>query len=301
MQALFYKSLMLGSKLFGNWLFRLAAGTVAAGFFIFSPRRRAVGRRFYGALYPGKSHPQLNQCTFRQFQSFTHLFLDRYLQRQNDPLRYTFEGLDYIIEAHRRGEGAILLMSHMGSWEVAAHALKKRLTDLRLMLLMGIRQKEAIQKMQKESIRSDGITIVGIDQEGGSPFDIVEAVHFLRSGGLLSMAGDVVWRKDQRTITADLLGHRVQLPDAPYSLALVTGAPIIVFFAFRTDEGRYYIRAHEPIHVHAAFRRERPAAIQQAAQTYVNHMQDALRQHPYQWFHFDQFLGPNVSSTIPQK
>lgn len=294
MQALFYKSLILGSKLFGNWLFRWTAGMVAGGYFIFSPRRRAAGRRFYGALYPGKSHQQLNYCTFRQFQSFTHLFLDRFLQRENDPLRYTFDGLDYIIDAQRREEGAILLMSHMGNWEVAAHALKKRLTDMRLMLLMGIRQKEAIEKMQKESIQSDGITIVGIDKESGSPFDIVEAVHFLRSGGLVSMAGDIVWRQDQRTITATLLEHRVQLPDAPYSLALVTGAPIIVFFAFRTDAGHYYIRAHEPIHVHAASRPDRPAAIQQAAQTYVNHMQDALRQHPFEWFHFDEFLGPKV-------
>lgn len=294
MQALFYKSLILGSKIFGTWLFRLTAGIVAGGFFIFSPRRRAVGRRFYGALYPGKNRRKLDYCTFRQFQSFTHLFLDRHLQRENDPLRYTFDGLDYIIEAQRRKEGAILLMSHMGSWEVAAHALKKRLTDMRLMLLMGIRQKEAIQKMQKESIRSDGITIVGIDQDGGSPFDILEAVHFLRNGGLISMAGDVVWREDQRTVTATLLGHRIRLPDAPYSLALVTGAPIIVFFAFRTDVGHYTIRAHEPIHVRAASRPDRPSAIQQAAQTYVDHMQEALLQHPYEWFHFDEFLGPKV-------
>ncbi len=294
MQALFYKSLILGSKIFGTWLFRLAAGIVAGGYFIFSPRRRAVGRVFYGALYPDKSRRQLNFCTFRQFQSFTHLFLDRHLQRENDPLRYTFEGLDYIIEAQRRGQGAILLMSHMGCWEVAAHALKKRLADMRLMLLMGIRQKEAIEKMQKESIQSDGVTIVGIDKNGGSPFDIVGAVHFLRSGGLVSMAGDMVWRQDQRTLTAALLGHRVRLPEAPYSLALVTGAPIIVFFAFRTGQDHYFIRAHEPIHVHAASRPDRPAAIQQAAQTYVDHMQEALRRHPYEWFHFDSFLGPKV-------
>ena len=294
MQALFYKSLILGSQIFGTWLFRLTAGIVAGGYFIFSPRRRAIGRRFYRALYPDNSSRHLNYCTFRQFQSFTHLFLDRHLQRENDPLRYTFEGLDYIIEAQRREKGAILLMSHMGNWEVAAHALKKRLVDMRLMLLMGIRQKEAIEKMQKESIQSDGITIVGIDKEGGSPFDIVEAVHFLRSGGLVSMAGDMVWREDQRTLTATLLGHRVQLPDAPYSLALVTGAPIIVFFAFRTGQGHYYIRAHEPIHVYAASRSERPAAIRQAAQTYVDHMQNAMRRHPFEWFHFDEFLGPKV-------
>jgi predicted LPLAT superfamily acyltransferase len=294
MQALFYKSLIVGSKIFGTWLFRLTAGMIAAGYFIFSPRRRTVGRRFYGALYPAKSHRQLNRCTFRQFLSFTHLFLDRHLQRENDPLHYAFDGLDHIVEAQRRGKGAILLMSHMGSWEVAAHALKKRLADMRLLLLMGIRRKEAIEKLQKESIQSDGITILGIDQEGGSPFDIVEAVRFLQNGDLISLAGDIVWRDNQRTVAATLLGHRVRLPDAPYSLALVTGAPIIVFFAFRTGAGRYTIRAHEPIGVRAASRSDRPAAIRQAAQIYMNHMQEALHRHPFQWFHFDRFLGPKV-------
>jgi predicted LPLAT superfamily acyltransferase len=294
MQTLFYKSLILVSKIFGSWLFRLAAGIVAGGYFITSARRRAVGRRFYRTLYPDKNRIQLNYCTFRQYQSFTHVFLDRFLQRENNHMRYTIEGLDYILEAQRRQQGAILLMSHMGNWEVAAHALKKRLSDMRLMLLMGIRQKEAIEKIQKESIRKDGITIAGIDQDGGSPFDIVEAVHFLKSGGLISMAGDIVWREDQRTITATLLGHRVRLPDAPYSLALVTGAPIIVFFAFRAGAGHYSIRALEPIRVHAASRPERPAAIQRAAQTYVDHVQEALRLHPFEWFHFDEFLGPKV-------
>lgn len=294
MQTLFYKSLILASNIFGTWLFRLTAGIVAGGYFITSARRRAVGRRFYRTLYPGKSRAQLNYCTFRQYQHFTHVFLDRFLQREKSDLRYTIDGLDYILAAQRRRQGAILLMSHMGNWEVAAHALKKRLADMRLMLLMGVRQKEAIEKIQKESIRDDGITIVGIDKNGGSPFDIVEAVHFLKSGGLISMAGDIVWRDDQRTLTATLLGHQVHLPDAPYSLALVTGVPIIVFFAFRTAEGHYSIRALEPIRVHADSRPERPAAIQRAAQTYVDHVQDALRRHPFEWFHFDEFLGPKV-------
>ena len=294
MQALFYKLLISGSKAFGTWVFGLLAGMIAGGYFIFSPRRRSIGRRFYGALYPEKNHSQLNYCTFKQFQSFTNVFWDRHLQLESDDLRFTISGMNHILQAQKQKKGAILLMSHMGNWEVAAHGLKKRLSNLQLMLLMGIRQKEAIEKIQKESIRKDGIKIFGIDQGGGSPFDIVEAVNFLRQGGFVSMAGDIVWRDDQRAITATLLGHRVRLPDAPYSLALVTGAPIIVFFAFRAAEGHYRIRALDPIYVRAGTRADRPAAIKNAAQTYMDHMQDALRQHPFEWFHFEPFLGPKV-------
>ena len=45
------------------------------------------------------------------------------------------------------------------------------------------------------------------------------------------MAGDVVWRPDQRVVPARFLGHTVQLPEAPFMLALVSGAPLYVFFA----------------------------------------------------------------------
>jgi predicted LPLAT superfamily acyltransferase len=294
MQALFYNILIWASRFCGTWIFSFSAGLVAAGYFVFSPHRRAVGRRFYGILYPDKRPAQLNLCTWKQFQSFTHVYLDRHLQRRQDTLRHTIEGRQYIQGALEQHTGAILLMSHLGNWEVAAHALKKQFGNLKLMLLMGIRHKEAIEKIQKTSVHQDGIRIVGIDEGGGSPFDIVEAVQFLQQGGLVSMTGDRIWRSDQRSVSATLLGRQVRLPEAPYALALVTGAPIIVFFAFRTGNRQYRIRAMAPIFVTAATRDQRPAAIQKAAQGYADHLEQVLVRHPFEWFHFDDILGPKL-------
>ena len=73
--------------------------------------------------------------------------------------------------------------------------------ELRLLLYMGIRHKEQIEGMQKESIRESGIRIVAADREGGSPFDMVESIRFLKSGGLVSMTGDMLWKEDQRAIS----------------------------------------------------------------------------------------------------
>lgn len=298
MQALFYKTLIWASKYCGTWIFSFSASVVAAGYFLFSPRRRAVGRRFYKALYPDKTTAQLNYCTWKQFQSFTRVFLDRHLQRQGDLLHHTIEGLDHIVDAGKLQKGTILLMSHIGNWEVAAHALKNKKSDLKLMLLMGIRHKEAIEKIQKTSVHQDGIRIVGIDEDGGSPFDILEAVHFLQAGGVVSMTGDLIWRPDQRLVSATLLGRPVRLPEAPYALALVTGAPIIVFFAIRIGNRQYQIRAQAPIYVTAATRDQRAVAIQQAAQAYANELEQVLVQHPFEWFHFDHFLGPKEAGKM---
>jgi predicted LPLAT superfamily acyltransferase len=132
--------------------------------------------------------------------------------------------------------------------------------------------------------------VVGVDESGGSPLDIVEAVRFLGRGGAVSLAGDIVWRGGQRSVQARLLGRDIRLPEAPYLLSLLSGAPLIVFFAFRTGRRRYRFTAAPPVSVDAPTRKQRPEAIRAAAQAYADHLDAALRQYPFQWYHFEPFL-----------
>jgi predicted LPLAT superfamily acyltransferase len=290
MKALFYKALTAAAKVYGTWVFTLLSGGIATGYFLFSRRLRGVGLRFYAALFPHRGRFYHYDCTWRQFRNFTYVWMDRFIQSEMEDLNYTIEGKAHVTTLLSRRTGGILLMSHMGNWEVAAHLLRKALPGLRLMLLMGIRRKEEIEKIQKESVRDLGVRVIAIDRGGGSPFDIVEAIGFLRTGGFVSMAGDRVWRDDQRTVTGVFLGHRVRLPEAPFVLALVSGAPLIAFFAFRTGSRQYEVSAMPPIHVTAVTRDKRSEAVQNAAQCYLDHMAAALRLHPFEWYHFDDFL-----------
>lgn len=294
MTALFYNVLTFLSKYLGTWFFALISRGVATGYFLFSAQRRGASVRFYSTLFPKKHHWQHYLCTWKQFLNFTNVYMDRFILREWGDIQYTFDGLAYLQAAQKDKQGAILLMSHMGNWEVAAHLLKKSLPDLRLLLYMGIRHKEEIEKIQKEHVDQDGINIVGVAEDSGSPFDIVDGIRFLREGGFVSMAGDIVWRNMQRTATATMLGCEVKLPEAPYILSLVSGAPLIVFFAFRVVDRQYQFTALPPITVAAPSRADRTAAIQNAAQMYVDHLTNAVKAHPFEWFHFENFLGSKV-------
>lgn len=291
MKAFFYNGLTAAARVCGEWFFTLVAGGIAACYFFFSRRRRAVGLRFYAALFPRKRRSYYYNCTWKQFRNFTYVFIDRFIQSEMEKLNYAIEGKAHVTTLLARNSGGILLMSHMGNWEVATHLLRKALPELRLMLFMGIRQKEEIEKIQKDSVRDQGVRVIAVNQGGGAPFDIVEAIGFLRAGGFVSMAGDRVWRDDQRTVTGVFLGHCVRLPEAPFVLSLVSGAPLITFFAFRTSTRQYAISVMAPIHVTAVAREKRSEAIRNAAQGYLNHMEAALLGHPFQWYHFDDFLG----------
>jgi predicted LPLAT superfamily acyltransferase len=294
MSKLFYKSITFLSSKWGRWIFLVFAWFVATGYFLFFPRRVGSSTRIYRALYPDRNGLFHLWCTWRQYHNFTHVFLDRYLLQETNEITYTSEGLEHLEHVLDKGEGGILLMSHMGNWEVAAHLLKRKLKNLRLLLYMGIRQKEQIEQLQKETLAQSGIRIVAVDESGGSPLDLVDGIKFIESGGVVSLTGDLVWKKNQRAIPVKFLGQEILLPEAPHLFALLSGAPLFIFFAFRTGKNKYRFTLSEPIYLTAASREKRAAAIERSAQKYADILEAALRNHPLQWYHFRPLMKPGT-------
>ena len=293
MSKLFYKSITFLTQKWGRWIFLGFAWFVVTGYFLFFPRRVVNSSQIYQALYPNRNRIFHLWCTWQQFHNFTHVFLDRYLLQESDEITYMSAGIEYLEQAIDNRKGGILLMSHMGNWDVAAHLLKRKLKNLRLLLYMGVKQKEQIEQIQKETLAQSGIQIIAVDEGGGSPLDIVEGIKFIESGGVVSLTGDLVWKKDQRTIPVQFLGHDVLLPEAPHLFALLSGAPLFIFFAFRISKNKYRFTMSEPIYLAAASRDERAGVIRRSAQQYADILEATLRNYPLQWYHFRPFLKPN--------
>jgi predicted LPLAT superfamily acyltransferase len=145
--------------------------------------------------------------------------------------------------------------------------------------------------MQKEGLSQTGIRTIAVDSEGGSPFEIVEGIMLLKDGGFVSMTGDVIWNENQRSVPVKFLGHEVHLPEVPYLLALLSGAPLFVFFSFSTGENHYHFSTSKGIYIKPAKRSEREEAIRKSAQNYADMLEKTLKEHPFQWYHFEHFLG----------
>lgn len=288
MNGLWYKLLIRAAGFCGAWLFSMVSRSIAAGFFLLS-RRVAESRRFYAALYPERGGQYHLWCTFWQYQSFTTIHFDRFLTRQHKPVTFTSEGWQKLAAVIGH-QGGVLLMSHLGNWEIAATLLKQMQEDVQLLLYMGVKEKEGIERLQKEELRQSGVTIIGAEQQSSSPFSAVEGIRFLQAGGLVSMAGDIVWRDEQRKVRVRFLGHDAYLPEAPFVFALVSGAPLFVFFAFRTGSNSYQVTLSDPIAIRPVSREDRPEVIAQAAQQYADLLEQALRLHPFEWYHFERFI-----------
>ncbi len=288
MRAFWYKILESLTGLVGSWFFAVVSRIIAAGYFLFSKNVRE-SKRFYGILYPRKSRLYHLLCSFRQYQNFTTIHYDRFLAGHGRPTEFTSRGWEKL-EKVVHEKGAILLMSHLGNWEIAAQLLKQQEQQLKLLLYMGVKEKEGVEGLQKEQLQESGVKIIGVERDGGSPFDAVEGIRFLQEGGLVSMTGDILWRSDQKSISVNFLGGTAHIPEAPYVFAMVSGAPIFCFFSFRVGKNRYEFSLAEPIYIERRSRADRREQIQGAAQKYADLLEEQLRSHALEWYHFDRFV-----------
>ena len=293
MKALWYTFLELLTRIFGPWFFAVVSRVIAAGYFLFSKNIKE-SRRFYALLFPRKSSIYHRYCSFRQYQNFTTIHYDRFLATHGQDTTFQSQGWEKL-EAVVQQKGAILLQSHLGNWEIAAHLLKQQQEKLKLLLYMGVKEKEGVEGLQKEHLQGSGVKIIGVERDGGSPFDGVEGIRCLQEGGLVSMTGDLLWHSEQRSVEVDFLGKKARIPEAPYIFALVSGAPIFCFFSFRTGKNSYRFSLADPIYIHSRERKDRKLVIQAAAQQYADLLQQQLRAHPLEWYHFDRFVHDPIA------
>jgi predicted LPLAT superfamily acyltransferase len=298
MKDRFYQILISLSQGLGFWLFRVVAWGIATGYFVLCPARVTTSVLFYRALYPSRRWPYHLYGAWKQFHRFTDVFLDRFLMSTGHPMQFTHEGWVYLEEAVKNRTGAILLMSHLGTWELAAHQLLKvgdgNVSGMKLLLYMGRKDKEQIEGRQKDELAARGIRIIAVDRHSTAPLDIMEGIKFLKEGGLVSLTGDRRWREEQRVVKVNFLGHEALIPEGPFVFALLAHAPLLVFFSHRTGKYTYHSRALPPLYVEVKNRQDRQRVIAQVAQYYADALAEAVRLHPWEWFHFEPFIGRRI-------
>jgi lauroyl/myristoyl acyltransferase len=287
-----YKIALYLSHRLGVWFFRTFSWCIATGYFFLFPLRVADSLKFYRALFPGRNFFYHLYCVWKQFHNFTDVYVHRFIPWVADQAEFCREGWEHLHEAVAKKTGAIVVMSHIGNWELAAQRLNQK--GLPIMLYLGAKHKEQVERIQKDNLAEKGIRIVATDEREKSPFALLEGVNFLREGGIVSMTGDRLWG-EQSYVTVSFLGHEVRLPDTPHLFALMTGAPLMTFFVFQDAVGIYHIKVSEGRNVFAATRTDRKKAVLESAQAYADDLACFASEHPFEWHHFEPFLGKKIN------
>jgi predicted LPLAT superfamily acyltransferase len=288
MKAFLLKALSKTSLALGSWVMRFVAWWIATGYFLFQSSRRNSSVGLYEVIFPGRGHVYHLTCAWRQFHSFAGTYADRIEVSSNKKFTTTAQGREKLMEEGRRGHGGIILISHMGNYEVAVKAFQD--LGLRLLIIMGEREAKQVAREQREALMAQGVRIHVATAQEASPFGGLEALQFMREGGFVSIAGDLVWTDQRSLVPVKFFNRDAGLPAGPHLLAFVSGAPLFTLFTFRVKRGRHHITLSAPRRVKATSRSERSAAIQASAQEYASALEEMVREHPFQWYIFEPFF-----------
>ena len=223
----------------------------------------------------------------RHWYTFAAVVLDRVflLADRNDYFAVQVEQENLVMEATRQGSGALVLVSHFGSFEVL-RSISQRQRELSLRIVVD-RQHGAKLTQLLEALNPVLATDV-IDASQRGPQLALVLKDALDHGDLLGMMADRAYA-NERTVPVRFMNHTAQLPENPWILASVLQVPVFLAFGVYQGGNRYHVRFELLAQRVVLPRANRTAAVQGYAQAYADRLETQVRAAPYNWFNFFDF------------
>jgi predicted LPLAT superfamily acyltransferase len=190
-----------------------------------------------------------------------------------------------------RGGGCVLIGSHLGSFEVLRAAA---IAGPRWPVAMLMDNANA-QKMTRIFAAINPELAGGVINVG-APDSLIRAKERLDAGALVGVLGDRLRRGD-RAVPCPFLGGTMWLPEGPFLLAGVLGAPVVLGFGLYRGGRRYDVHFELFRERIALPRAERAAAVAALARDYAARLEHYTRLAPFNWFNFyDVWAAPDAGA-----
>ena len=222
---------------------------------------------------------------YRHYHVFAATILDRvyFLNARFELFDVKLVGLDVLERELAKGQGCILLGSHLGSFEVV-RALGLFRRNLEVRVLMDQENAPLVRRMTRELNPTVADTVIQIGGVG----TMLQVKECLDRGGVLGVMGDRVTQTDH-TVTCQFFGHAAQFPTGPIRLAHAVGTPVVMFV------GRYCGGNQYEVHLELFSERvqltsdQRESDVRQWVQRYAERLEGHCRHAPDNWFNFYEF------------
>lgn len=277
LRVMTYASLRLGRP-FG----RVILYFIATYFFLFAPTARQHSCRYLRRVL-GREPTARDR--FRQVFYFASIILDRlYLVHGRFELfDVSIEGEELMRARLQAGQGAFLMGSHLGSFEMLS-AVGRQQPGLRVAMAMYEENARKVNAM---------MTAVGAP----NPPEIIALGHLdamlrirerLDQGFFVGMLGDRTLT-DQPAQAVNFLGHPALFPLGAMRLAALLRRPVIFMTGLYRGGNRYHVVFRELADFSNLGPGQRETAVRSAIERYAALLEECCRSDPYNWFNFYDF------------
>jgi Kdo2-lipid IVA lauroyltransferase/acyltransferase len=171
-----------------------------------------------------------------------------------------------------RGRGVVLMSGHFGNWEWLSIGVA-HLLDLSFTVIVHPMHNAQVDVLVERWRTMLGNRVVPMG------LSIREIVRTLRSRGTVALLADQ--SGPSNAIYTPFFGRLAATYEGPASFALKTGAPVLMGFAVRADDGNY------DVHIEEISTADLPDASEQSIRRltlrHVRKLEEVVRAHPDQW------------------
>jgi len=175
------------------------------------------------------------------------------------------------LEAYAKGKGVLLIVPHMGNWEVCARWLTQNLPEVNAVVR---KQKEPWIEKMLQTFRADTGMKVIYNRDS-----LRQVLSVLRKGELVIMMIDQHMRKG--AVKVDFFGHPAMTSAAAALLAVKTGCEVLVGACYRNENGDWRCEFSDPIETIVTANRDVDYITN--TQRYVSMIEKMVREHPEDW------------------
>lgn len=273
-----------------EWVVRLAEATAERAIWERESIHDTIVENMAAVLELPPSDRRVEETARAMVSSHSRLWIDllRYTSRSDvEPLALltSRSGHDSLVEAARRGTGAILLTAHVGNYELGGLFLRDFGATAAVAYVPD--PSPVIERHRAEARRRIGVEGIPVTS---SPFAFVPLLRALHEGHFVAMQGDRDVSGTGRVLP--FFGRTASFPVGPFRLAAIAGTPVFPVFVLMEPHGRYRTVVEPPIRVGLApgsHTEPDEAALQDAMERWVSILSRVIRENPTQWYLFARF------------
>ncbi|MGY4514775.1 LpxL/LpxP family acyltransferase [Lysobacter sp. HA18] len=279
----------------GRGLARAMLYPITAYFLLRRGYEREQSRRF---LTRALGRPATLIDSARHIHTFAATILDRVFLLSGELDRFDIRttGLDELHAPLDRGQGVLLVGSHLGSFD-AMRVLGMRRPQTKIRVVLHKQHNAAMQALLDALNPELAANIIDAGMDG--PSIVLAIKEATDAGAIVAMLVDRA-RPGEATVDVPFLDGIAPMPTAPWMIAAMLRLPVCVAFGLYRGGNRYDLDFTMFSDGLVADRHNRRAVIDDCVRRYATTLEATAKQSPYNWFNFfDFWRETDHAATLP--